>query len=435
MARKILISSHVSALMKDFYESEAELIYGLVLGHFDNKDVMVVHLARTPHEGSEDEESDDSKVIKKLKDIDESWFAEHVTQVQNMLPGGIEIQGMFVVTSKDNPFNNKNKIMACLDKVKKLSSSNCLSLFHLNPKNQECTIQNMPTGKSVSFEVTDLKWVALKTSLILDQPLAFTSDGPLKQKLDAAVARLEQTLEQSVMLINGKSMANEEMLIPLKAKESRKGGKDTCSEISCDDETDGSSNEFRSIKDFEVDILFGENCSTLLETVVSEVCAKMRIMGRMSARAFVSPQVSVETALMFLKLDILRTFKARLEMHCDSLVGEETAGTDVELPILHEPPRRVNIRLPASPITVSDFLFPGETPEESVKAVEEMLGFTPDFEHLDDELEIVASPQTIRVSNSGQLLSTTQKKKSKMSNCKVSLKRIVTFSFLLSDGG
>ena len=65
MARKILISSHVSALMKDFYESEAELIYGLVLGHFDNKDVMVVHLARTPHEGSEDEESDDSKVIKK----------------------------------------------------------------------------------------------------------------------------------------------------------------------------------------------------------------------------------------------------------------------------------------------------------------------------------------------------------------------------------
>ena len=106
MARKILISSHVSTLMKDFYESEAELIYGLVLGHFDNKDVMVVHLARTPHEGSEDEESNDSKVIKKLKDIDESWFAEHVTQVQNMLPGGIEIQGMFVVTSKDNPFNN-----------------------------------------------------------------------------------------------------------------------------------------------------------------------------------------------------------------------------------------------------------------------------------------------------------------------------------------
>lgn len=80
-------------------------------------------------------------------------------------------------------------------------------------------------------------------------------------------------------------------------------------------------------------------------------------------------------------------------MHCDSLVGDEMRGTDDELPILHEPPRRVNIKLPQSPITVSDFLFPGETQDESVKAVEEMLGFIPNFEHLDDELEIVASPQ------------------------------------------
>ena len=87
-----------------------------------------------------------------------------------------------------------------------------------------------------------------------------------------------------------------------------------------------------------------------------------------------------------------------MEMHYDSLVGEEMGGTDVNLHgILHEPPRRVNICLPDDSITVSDLLFPGETPEESVKAVEEMLGFTPQFEQLDDELEIVASPQTVKV--------------------------------------
>ena len=55
------------------------------------------------------------------------------------------------------------------------------------------------------------------------------------------------------------------------------------------------------------------------------------------------------------------------------------------------------IKLPYNLIIVSHFLFPGETQEESVKAVEEMLGFTPNFEHLDDELEIVASPQHIWV--------------------------------------
>ena len=50
---------------------------------------------------------------------------------------------------------------------------------------------------------------------------------------------------------------------------------------------------------------------------------------------------------------------------------------------MHEPPRRVNIKVPYTQINVSDFLFPEETQEESVKAVADMLGFTPNFEHLD----------------------------------------------------
>ena len=32
---------------------------------------------------------------------------------------------------------------------------------------------------------------------------------------------------------------------------------------------------------------------------------------------------TVEQAVKALKIDILRTFKSRLEMHCDSLVGDE----------------------------------------------------------------------------------------------------------------
>ena len=134
--------------------------------------------------------------------------------------------------------------------------------------------------------------------------------------------------------------------------------------------------------------------------MVANITAKMNIMGRMSVRAYVNEHSNFEFASTAIKNDIIRTFKARMEMHYDSLVGEEMGGTDVNLPILHEPPRRVNICLPDDSITVSDLLFPGETPEESVKAVEEMLGFTPQFEQLDDELEIVASPQTVKVISS-----------------------------------
>jgi hypothetical protein len=46
----------------------------------------------------------------------------------------------------------------------------------------------------------------------------------------------------------------------------------------------------------------------------------------------------------------------------------------------------------------ADFLFPGESTEASVKAVEEMFGFMPELEDLDDEQELVASPKQVVVS-------------------------------------
>ena len=102
---------------------------------------------------------------------------------------------------------------------------------------------------------------------------------------------------------------------------------------------------------------------------------------------------------------------------------------------MHEPPRRVNIKLPYTPITVSDFLFPGETQEESVKAVEEMLGFTPNFEHLDDELEIVASPQHIRMEDESRAESPVLEKKRTLTNHCGSFHMILSIIIVLAAIG
>ena len=69
----------------------------------------------------------------------------------------------------------------------------------------------------------------------------------------------------------------------------------------------------------------------------------------------------------------------------------------LKIPVLHEPPRRVLIKLPESEVTISDFLFPGESTEASANAVEEMFGFVPELEDLDDEQELVASPKQVVV--------------------------------------
>ena len=55
--------------------------------------------------------------------------------------------------------------------------------------------------------------------------------------------------------------------------------------LSCD-EYDGSPGS-KSVKEFDVDILFGDSCSSLEDYVISDVNSRMQITGRMCARAFV----------------------------------------------------------------------------------------------------------------------------------------------------
>jgi len=47
---------------------------------------------------------------------------------------------------------------------------------------------------------------------------------------------------------------------------------------------------------------------------------------------------------------------------------------------LHEPPRRVLIALPENKVTLSDYLFPGEGPQEALLSLQELL----DLEDLEE---------------------------------------------------
>lgn len=82
-------------------------------------------------------------------------------------------------------------------------------------------------------------------------------------------------------------------------------------------------------------------------------------------------------------------------MHCDSLIGEEQRGQpdgttvneyfsycygifiynvlNIVKAVLHEPPRRVLAPLPYSPISVNDYLFPGEGPADSLASLADLL--------------------------------------------------------------
>lgn len=47
---------------------------------------------------------------------------------------------------------------------------------------------------------------------------------------------------------------------------------------------------------------------------------------------------------------------------------------DLEIMVVHEPPRRVLIPLPHSRVAFSDYLFPGEGPSEALASIQELIG-------------------------------------------------------------
>ena len=97
MAKRVFVNPHVSSQIKTFQEEE-NFAYGLVLGHFNGRDLMVIHLARTPLE--EDEPKEEEAGLKSFTEVDPDWLLEHVKQVRAMLPGGMDVQGLFVSGSR-----------------------------------------------------------------------------------------------------------------------------------------------------------------------------------------------------------------------------------------------------------------------------------------------------------------------------------------------
>lgn len=63
---------------------------------------------------------------------------------------------------------------------------------------------------------------------------------------------------------------------------------------------------------------------------------------------------------------------------------------------LHEPPRRVLVALPDSRVTLSDYLFPGEGPSESLMSLQELLDLRVEECEVQTDLEVQAGLYYLR---------------------------------------
>lgn len=420
---------------EDDDDEPIEFSYGLIIGQFTKGGVdqsknelpvvHVVYLARTPVEVKDDENGEDEteEEVESLDQVDPDWVMEHAKRVSVMLPGGIHVLGVYVCDNQTSDVVLKSgKIDKCLRRIDSVINASKKSVNYLsihidrNSKSYSCNIvafeDGAPTAKGAkSAEIeeasADFRWQIIKSKFLFDYPIIFKagedSDQPIVRKVKTALNMVEKNLESANILFENTFRSKEDELLDEKLIAKLNVSKRSNPKSSKNDEGDDDDDEEDSkAKEYIAEILLDPQFQSPPDDVeVVEVSSRMRLSGRMAIRAYLHPRATVGEATQAVKEDLLRSLNARCDMHCDSLVGEEMGGASDDIPVLHEPPRRVLIKLPESEVTISDFLFPGESTEASAKAIEEMFGFFPELEDLDDEQELVASPKQV-VSGDGE---------------------------------
>lgn len=113
----------------------------------------------------------------------------------------------------------------------------------------------------------------------------------------------------------------------------------------------------------------------------------VKYSGLVSSRIWCHPRCSIRDVQQYIKNDIIRSLAARIQIHIDATLV--ASDEDIAEPILiNEPPRRVFLSSKnGTGIEYSDYLFRGETKEQSMRQAKEVLDLNVELDDIDVEVE------------------------------------------------
>ncbi|XP_076752442.1 protein odr-4 homolog [Xylocopa sonorina] len=389
-----------------------EYTIGLILGQSAGQKDYIVHLAKTPPPLSKNvveesllssttnsEQNSTENHIKSVKDIPESWVADHAKHVTRMLPGGMRVLGTFIVGPEDTINDNSNiqKLRSVLAAMhKNLSQNKYLCgdineehlILNLNSITQKYTCKSVETNKTGMLKPADwkfqskaTKWHQLEAFIDFDRLFLIAANKDpetLKKQLQDILKTISDIIDSSLIVIEGEVRSPDDALEVVSRNK-----KD---EKSCKNEKNNNS------KTIQINLYIPcQEENTNSDVTITPCSASIRLVGQLVSRTFVHQKANIEEANIAIKQDIIRSLASRLEMHWDSLIEEEN-GSPEENITLHEPPRRVLIALPESRVTLSDYLFPGEGPQEALLSLQELLDLEVQENNVQKDIELQADP-------------------------------------------
>lgn len=396
----MLKSLNAEESVREYLDSVAPdsgFVTGLILGQQCQQRAYVVHMPPTPNFESKDEDDEPStQTLQTLADLNAYSLQSHAKNVSGLLSGGLHIIGIYSVC-KDNSTGlldtkEPKKLQTLVGKLNSPLPEQIVLHYNVATKKALCRFMDSKmhlTNIDLKFQANPVPWEEVETQFVFDfkSPLPTSANvSNTKSNLKDLLDRQEKLLANALCLIEG----------------SAQDGNATLDTVGEED------HESRLVAQF-----FIQTTPEAEASVSKNKCAGLMVVnGHVNSRIFVHPKTTVSETVAFLKEDIIRSLRTRVELHTDALIDEDE-GSPEEKVVQHDLPRRVLFQLPCTTVKISNYLFPGESPSDSQDSLELLLGcqFDGEAEELEEELScpellLPSSEESRELTPTGMLPST-----------------------------
>ncbi|XP_045154098.1 protein odr-4 homolog [Echinops telfairi] len=392
MGRTYIVEEAVGQYLSNLDLQGKTFVSGLLIGQCSSQKDYVILATRTPPKEEQNENLNHPRA--KPDNVDEEWTSEHANQVSRMLPGGLIILGVFIITTLELANDFQSALRRLVFAVEKSVNKKRLWSFTEDEVSERVALHICSSTKKIlcrTFDVCDPKssarpadwkyqnglstsWPSLQSTVHINIhiPLSTTTVSySLEKNTKNGLTRWAKQIENGVFLINGQ-VKDEDCDLLEGQKKSR-----------------GSAQVIHHSFDVKVLTQLLLN-SDQRSTATVQICSgSINLKGTVKCRAYVhSSKPKVKDAVQAIKRDILNTVADRCEILFEELLLNENPGKKDPGKELHILPHRVFVPIPGSAVMFSDYKFGDELAEEIRDHFIELLDQRIQLEHLEVAEEI-----------------------------------------------
>nr|XP_055058374.1 protein odr-4 homolog [Misgurnus anguillicaudatus]XP_055058375.1 protein odr-4 homolog [Misgurnus anguillicaudatus] len=388
MGRSYMVEEAVEKYLGGLQTPPGSCVTGLLIGQSSPQREFIVLAVQTPYRDSKGHPK--VSTGSPLDEIDVEWVTEHAKQLSHMLPGGLSILGLFLVTPPELSKDAQNTLKRLIFAVDKYITKGRLWELSEEDVTDRVTLHICSKSKKAvckTFDVKDPKssakpadwkyqagvstsWPMLTCSVELDLmiPLTESSSDNTDKCMQDGLRKWAKQIEAGHCLINGRQALDDSELISGQKKNPK----------------------IIQHLTLPVRILVSDEQSEVDErsSAQVQVCSgSARVRGVVHCRAYIhNNKPKARHAAQVIKRDIINTISCRVAMFLeDLLISEGSHKGPCSGP--KALPRRVFVQVPCSGLSVCDYMFPDESTADVAERLKEMLDWETPEGNIDISLE------------------------------------------------